>query len=148
MDENVKRHSRRALSPLIATAILISAAVVGGMMLYNYFNTAMGSVNNVDSLLADFRAMNTGSSTVLYYEFWNTGTQPVTVKKIVIIDDAGNRMNETMPAPVMVRGGEKISGTLILDSPLGMGATYIVYAEYSVRGKTATTNPVQLTVTP
>ncbi|MDK2384029.1 MAG: hypothetical protein QI199_04370 [Candidatus Korarchaeota archaeon] len=138
---------RRALSPLVATAILISAAVIGGMMLYNYFNTAMGSVNKVDSLIADFNAMNVGSTTILHYEFWNTGTQPANITGIVVVDSSGNTTSIPV-TPIVVRGGDKASGTLVLGTPLSPGEAYVVYAEYSAGGRVSTTNPVQITVTP
>ncbi len=116
-------------------------------MLYSYFNTAMGSVNKVDSLTADFTAMNVGSTTVLHYEFWNTGTQPANVTSIKIVDSAGNTVTQAI-TPVLVRGGEKVSGTIILSTALNAGETYVVYAEYTSGGKTASTSPVQLTVSP
>ncbi len=139
--------NRRALSPLIATAILISAAVVGGMMLYNYFSTTMGSVNKVNSLISDFTAMNVGSTTVLHYEFWNTGTQPANITGIVIVDDTGKETHVSI-TPILIRGGEKSSGNIVLSSPLSPGETYAVYAEYTVNGKQSTTSPVQITISP
>ncbi len=135
---------RRALSPLVATGILISIAVVGGLVLYNYFYKTMGGVSNVNTVAFTAKAVVIGSGSIVHYQVWNTGSNDVTLLSIEI--HASNGTTVTLPIQgVTVPAGESYSGNLqagILDPAL----EYVAILNYEVGGNQVSTDPVKLLV--
>ena len=136
---------RRALSPLISAGILISIAVVGGLVLYNYFYKAMGSVSTVSSVAFNARAVVVGNDTIIHYEVWNTGTSRIVLNSISILSSSGANYTVALGG-ITVEAGGKASGNINLGVPLDSGATYVGILGYNMGGKALETDPVPIEV--
>ncbi len=131
--------NKKALSPLVATAILLSAAMAGGILLYQYFNTTLNNYTQGENIVLTTLAQDTGTGkTLFYYSIQNTGTTSIKLVKIDVYkgEDIVHtiQLNNTSLSP-----GEKITGTSIagtLPSP-GMYAILTI----DVNGNTVITKP-------
>ncbi len=136
---------RRALSPLVATGILISIAVVGGLVLYNYFYKTMGGVSNVNTVAFTAKAVVVGTNSIIHYQVWNTGSKDVTLISIEVYSSNGSVANISIQG-VTVPAGESYSGNVVANSPLDPTLEYIAILNYGVGGSKASTDPVKLSV--
>ncbi len=135
---------RKALSPLIATAILLSAAMAGGILLYQYFNAAMSKYMQGQSIITSALAQDTGTGkTLLYYSIKNTGTSSVNLVKLELYKGetlvATIQLNNTSLAP-----GETYTGTSIINT----SPTNNMYAilTVNVNGKEEIMKPASVTL--
>ena len=78
---------RRAVSPLLATIILIAITVAAGLVIYNvFFNTAgtVSSMTQVEVVSCDL--IKAGSKVLLSVTVRNTGNKPITSCNVTIWD--------------------------------------------------------------
>ncbi len=138
------RKSKKALSPLIATAILISAAIAGGLLLYQYFNNTMTKYIAGEDVVATIAAHDTGTGQTMYfYSIHNTGTRSVTLIDIKVFAGANLTAIIDLGNITLGPGDSYSNNTLVNGSP-----TSNMYAviEYSVGGKIFTTKPIAISI--
>ncbi|QOR94687.1 hypothetical protein IMZ38_01765 [Thermosphaera chiliense] len=99
----------KAVSGLVATALLLALTIAGGVLLYNYVygylagGGSSGGVEAVYVALYDY-----GSVKELYAEVLNTGLKTVRVEKVVLIQN-GKPINETNISGVSIPAGGKVA---------------------------------------
>jgi flagellin-like protein len=84
--------SRKAVSPLLATIILIAITVAAGLVIYNLFFSTAGTISStlqVDIISCDLVKTATPSRVLLSITVKNTGNRPITTCKVSIWDDSG-----------------------------------------------------------
>ena len=109
--------NRKAVSPLLATIILIAITVAAGLVVYNLFFSTAGTVSStlqVDIVSCDLVKTATPSRVLLSITVKNTGNRPITTCKVSIWDDSGTE--------------EPTGGKEILTATLNPGA----FASYSI----------------
>ncbi|MEM2046638.1 MAG: archaellin/type IV pilin N-terminal domain-containing protein [Candidatus Jordarchaeales archaeon] len=78
--------SRRAISPLIATIILVSITIAGGLLIYNVFFSAAGTLmakGQVEVEAVDL-VKDTEGDAVFTITIKNTGNKPVTALAVTL----------------------------------------------------------------
>ena len=145
----MRRRTRRGLSPLVATVLLISATVIGGMIVYQYFQNSVAKAQGMGGGL-----MVTASANIL-----NDNLTMVTVSvvngendviiidgsKVLFLDENGNpiqplNINGTSLGDVIaVKPGEK--AVLIYGLPK---VPSVVIVEYQLNGETYKADPVKV----
>jgi flagellin-like protein len=124
--------SKRALSPLIATVVLISATIVGGMLVYNYFQKSFNSVaakSGALELTATSEYLNE-THKLVHLEIYNTYGDPVQIVDIKGIDSKGNTYNVTVisgNSSGEIASGEKYSIIAVVPS-----STTAIYVDYRI----------------
>jgi archaellum component FlaF (FlaF/FlaG flagellin family) len=137
----MQRRMRRGLSPLVSTIILISAAIIGGMFVYNYFQTSVNKITATSqSLSVNVKTIPTENGKLVFLSITNVGRDPVHLNKAVFLDANGTVMqgNSKILNSNLRPGGKN---TFILNAP---SDAVFVYIEYSTGETTLQTDPVQL----
>ncbi len=137
----MNRKTRRGLSPLVSTIILISAAIIGGMFVYNYFQTSVNKITAASqSLSVNVKTIPTQNGDLIYLSITNVGRDPVHLNKAVFLDANGTAIqNSDKTINADLRPGGK--DTLIINAPSNAS---FVYIEYRIGQETLQTNPIQL----
>ncbi len=144
------RRARKGLSPLVATVLLISATVIGGMLVYQYFQSSVAKAQGMGGGLmvtASATVMN-DNLTLVKVSIVNGENDVVLVNasRVVFLDDNGNQIQ---PLPIdgtslgkitAIEPGEKT--VLIYALPKTPAA---VIVEYEVNGETYQADPAQVT---
>jgi len=81
--------SRKAISPLIATIILVSITIAGGLLIYNIFFSAAGTLmakGQVEVEAVDL-VKDTEGNAVFTITIKNTGNKPVTALTVTLADE-------------------------------------------------------------
>lgn len=92
--------TKRGLSPLVASTILIVIAVVGGIMLYQYYNTLMTSLSTSSETLIIKRARIItidDATAVAYIDLWNPSAYTAKIHSITIDFKHDIGINRTVP---------------------------------------------------
>jgi archaellum component FlaF (FlaF/FlaG flagellin family) len=136
---------RRGLSPLVATVLLISATVLGGVLVYQYFQTSVSHAKGLQQDLmvtADAVTLN-ANTTLVRVTVVNQGSNNIIINNIILLDNNGNKITATLLQPTSlnktVSPGDKL--VIILKTSERPSA---VYVEYSEKGKSYTTEPVEI----
>ncbi|MEM2687592.1 MAG: archaellin/type IV pilin N-terminal domain-containing protein [Thermoproteota archaeon] len=82
---------RKAISPLLATVILIAITVAGGLLVYNVFFNTAGTVStqlNIQVVSVDI--IRTSTTTLVSATIKNTGNKPITSCTVTIYGDSGS----------------------------------------------------------
>ena len=125
--------SRRAISPLIATIILIAICVVGGLLVYSIFMSTSGtmSAKGQVSVEAIDLVKNTEGNATFSITIKNTGNKPVVSLKVTLqgqnpldLKVAGNNISDNNP----LQPGQSATVLLNIDAP----APYVVGNSYNV----------------
>jgi len=134
------RPRKRGLSPLVSTMILISAAIIGGMFVYNYFQTSVNKITATSqSLTVDVKTIPTNNGSLIYLSVTNVGKDTVQLEKAVFLDSNGTKLASQPDLNTQLRPGGK--NTFILNAPTNASFVYLVYKD----GKTELqTDPIQL----
>ena len=134
--------TRKGLSPLVATVVLISATILGGMLIYNYFQDSVGRMKGLsEGIIVDASAVQLSSTTSLaHVELLNNYDTQVTIIAVKGITQNGSSVNLTTqePLPIDVAPGDKASINALIINP-DIVAVSIVYR--TIDGKTLTTQP-------
>lgn len=118
----------KAVSPLVATAILLVVAVAGGVMIYNYMMSTLSSPQNYASLSvlsAKMLVDNNRNRTILNIKVSNIGTSTATIKSILITPD-----NITSELGVEVDPGTTKSINVVINQSLNPAEKYYVIVLY------------------
>lgn len=135
----------RGLSPIIATLILIAAALIGAAMVYRYFVTASYVVTNKPELVVEDASYNPTSYT-LYLRLSNSGMTTVNITGIVVKGAGGTAC--TVNATSLIGRVLSPSDTLTaIITVTGCQPSYM-YVEYKVPGRSYTyvTRPVPVLI--
>ena len=141
------KRSKRGLSPLIATVVLISATIVGGMLVYNYFQKSFNSVTARSGALEITASVNylNESYKLVHLVIYNTYNSAVNITNVEGLSTSGSPVHlEVVSAEVgkiVIPAGGKYSIILIAPS-----STAAVYVEYTISGSNAVlqSNPVSI----
>ncbi len=136
----MRRPRKRGLSPLVSTMILISAAIIGGMFVYNYFQTSVNKITATSqSLTVDVKTIPTNNGSLIYLSVTNVGKDTVQLEKAIFLDSNGTKLASQPDLNTQLRPGGK--NTFILNAPTNASFVYLVYKD----GKTELqTDPIQL----
>ena len=129
-----RKLSRRAISPLIATIILIAICVVGGLMVYSIFMSTSGtmSARGQISVEAIDLVKNTEGNATFSITLKNTGNKPAVSLNVtlqgqtdpLVLKVAGNPISSNNP----LQPGQSATALLDINAP----APYIVGNSYNV----------------
>lgn len=125
--------SRLALSPLVTTAILITAGILGGLLLYQYFSNVMTAISSTEAVSLELTVQSIGTTTRFYYRIENVGTSPIVLKNITVLDSAGEVVHVIDLGGVVLYPGDtlrdvSINATTLSDVKYGI-LTYVVNGE-------------------
>ena len=136
----------KGLSPLVSTVILIGATVIGGLLVYNYFQQSLETVKTIgQSLLVSgsWSPLN-GTHKLVYVEVMNTYDEPVNISnsfKVVLSD--GSIINVPVVTDVNtinpVSPGQKVN--LIVIVPRNAVSLIVVY---EMSGRVLEASPVNI----
>ena len=127
------RRKSKAISPIIATLILIVIAVVAGVILYGFVmglvakttaNTGMLSGSTLTIQGASITTSSSGTQFAVTVVVTNTGEEPVTVTAINVLYASNSSLIGTIPSstftsgtnPVQAGNTVQFSGTLTYES--------------------------------
>ena len=126
--------SRRAISPLIATIILIAICVVGGLLVYSIFMSTSGtmSAKGQVSVEAVDLVKNTEGNATFSITIKNTGNKPVVSLNVTLqgqksplnLQVAGKNIDSDNP----LQPGQSATALLNINAP----APYVVGNSYNV----------------
>jgi len=81
---------RRAVSPLLATIILISITVAGGLVIYNLFlSTAGVMAGQLNIQVVSIDIVKTSTITLVSATIKNSGNKPITACTVTVWGDSG-----------------------------------------------------------
>jgi len=92
--------TKRGLSPLVASTILVIIAVVGGIMLYQYYNTLMTSLSASSEtlIIKRVRIITVDDATaVAYIDLWNPSTYTAKILNMTIDFKHDISIDKTIP---------------------------------------------------
>jgi len=110
------RSRRKAISPIIATLILIVITVVAGVMLYGFVTGFMAKTTSSSNAVAQISIASAGvsysgnSSTIV---LTNTGTTSVTITKVNLLNATTGAVlsSATNVTPTTIHGGKTVTLT-------------------------------------
>ncbi len=133
--------ARRGLSPLIAAIILIGITLVGGALVYAYFNQSLDTVASLgEGLFVKATSADLGAAgKLVHVEAINNYRDPVQITALIVVDDAGNQNRIALQTPIEVEAGGKATITEVVPSN-----TVVVVVEYQVNGQTLLSDPIEV----
>jgi len=130
------RRKSKAISPIIATLILIVITVVAGVMLYGFVTGFMAKTSSSSNAVAQISIASAGvsysgnSSTIV---LTNTGTTSVTITQVNLLDPNTGAVLSTAATvtPTTIHGGKTVTLTAVnfASTPTGLppqGTTVLV----------------------
>ncbi|MCE4622948.1 MAG: hypothetical protein F7B19_06525 [Desulfurococcales archaeon] len=136
---------RRGLSPLVATVLLISATVLGGVLVYQYFQNSFTHAKGLsqDLMIAPNAIVLNSNTTLVKVSISNQYDDVVTVLNATLLDSTGNTVTGTLlkgsTLPAQVSPGEKI--TIMIKTSTKPAAVFLTY---EVGGQVYQSEPVQI----
>ncbi len=136
---------RRGLSPLVATVLLISATVLGGVLVYQYFQNSFTHAKGLsqDLMIAPNAIVLNSNTTLVKVSISNQYDDVVTVLNATLLDSTGNTVTGTLlkgsTLPAQVSPGEKI--TIMIKTSTKPAAVFVTY---EVGGQVYQSEPVQI----
>lgn len=139
-----RRLSRKGLSPLIATVVLISATIVGGVLIYNYFQESVAQLRQLGEnvVVSVNNVFLNETARMIYVKVTNAFSQPVTITGVKAFKDDGSVSLINLQTPQRIEPGGVASLTIVLDET---GATTVAISiVYQAGGETLESEPVKL----
>ncbi|MEB3787555.1 MAG: hypothetical protein GSR78_02230 [Desulfurococcales archaeon] len=151
MARNVMKSTRKGLSPLVATVILISVTVLGGLMIYTYFQDSVDTMQGLsERLITTVTLVDAGTTRLAHIEAVNGYKGDITITGVLGIYPNGTQVrlpvvdpatgNTTTALNIALQPGEKTSLTAVISDP-GIAA---ISVEYRFEGQTLTGEPAAL----
>lgn len=135
---------RRAISPLIATLILITIAVVGGGMVYIAFSNQARSLSRITDIQVQSANIDNASGTVVIsFTVKNTGTTVIDKVVVNVYGKGGTTILETSSLDPGKTGGDTAAGTDVIGT-FEVNKSYVM--EFSAKVGTDTVATRSLTV--
>jgi flagellin-like protein len=116
-----ERSRRKAISPIIATLILIVITVVAGIMLYGFVSGFMANLGTSRAIapisIASASVNSSGDYATIVVS--NLGTTPVTIAQVNLLNPSTNSLiaSSTSPSPTTIPGGQTVTITASSFSP-------------------------------
>ncbi|OYT41070.1 MAG: hypothetical protein B6U89_00100 [Desulfurococcales archaeon ex4484_58] len=128
----------KAVSPLVATAILLIITVAGGVIIYNYVVNSLSSPKQYASLsITSCKMVIVNNETIINLKITNIGTASTTIREVVVIP-----INITKEINQTIDPGTTKSFNIFIDESLNNNTKYYVIVRYS-EGET---EPYQITL--
>jgi len=81
---------RKAVSPLLATIILIAITVAAGLVIYNLFFSTAGTISQqLNVQITSVDVVKTSTTTLVSATIKNTGNKPITSCTVTVWGDSG-----------------------------------------------------------
>jgi FlaG/FlaF family flagellin (archaellin) len=117
----------RAVSPLIATAILLVITVAGGIIIYNYVVNSLSTAQEYASLsIVSAKAVIVNNTCILNVKIANIGTAPASVDKIEIIPD-----NIVVKTNLLIEPGTTKSLNIFLNQTIDPSIKHYIIVSYN-----------------
>jgi len=135
---------RKGLSPLIATVVLISATIVGGVLIYNYFQESVAQLRQLgENVVVSVNSVFLNeTSRMIYVKVTNAFSQPIVVSGVKAFKSDGTVSSVGLQTPQRIEPGGVASLTIVLDE--STTRTVAVSIVYQVDGETLESEPVKL----
>lgn len=136
-----KNLTNKGLSPLLATAILISATVAGGALLYQYFTKSFSVYTSTGSIEIEASSFYiSGDRFLVYYRVISRSDQPCNISRIYFLPHGSvpqiSLGNATLYPGGVITGSQEFN----VQRPAHLYAV----AEYYVGGLRLETKPVEV----
>ena len=132
---------RRGLSPLIATVILIAVTIVGGVLVYQYFQSSSEVLISAGETV--FLRVNdipvTVDTRLVYIEVTNGYGEPITLTDVVYYGSAGSLTPLNLNLASVVEPGGKYTVTVTVPAD-----AVAVAVKYIVDGRELVSEPMRL----
>ncbi len=133
----MNNHRRiRGLSPLVASTILAIIAVIGGIILYQYYNGLLTSLTSSSEMLVIKRAriieMNENTA-LAYIDVWNPSPYTAKVTTLIIDTDYKIAVNRDVPPSSTIQLIIKIK-TSPKTIELKAGTKHYISLAYTLKG--------------
>ena len=139
------RRARKGLSPLVAAVVLISATIVGGMLVYQYFQNSVGKAQAMSEGVTVTGSLIplSANKTLVSITVINNYDKPIKVTGATAIGSDGGQIQLTTTnstsLPTVIEAGGKT--TLIFTANGHPSAVSVVY---EVDGVSHTSEPARL----
>jgi flagellin-like protein len=119
---------RKAVSPLLATIILISITVAGGLVIYNFFLSAVGVMaGQLNIQVVSIDIVKTSTTALVSTTIKNSGNKPITACTVTVWGDSGTA---TLNVGAIEPGQSKSTTTINpADFSVTVGKSYLVWIE-------------------
>ncbi len=116
----------KAVSPLVATAILLVVTVAGGVILYNYMvNTLTSPKESATLSVVSAKMLIDVNKTIINLKIANIGTTDAEISKVVIIPD-----NITINTDLVIEPGTTKSFNIVLNTALDETMKHYIVVVY------------------
>ncbi|MGC9069252.1 MAG: archaellin/type IV pilin N-terminal domain-containing protein [Thermoprotei archaeon] len=125
--------NKKAVSPIIATLILILIAVAAGVIVYvwttSYIGQQVGILSQEQFVITKVKYYVSGSSKLLDVTIINQGSTTVNITSAKVYDASYSSQEASMSSPASfdISPGETKTQTLTLNAALTKGQEYIFY---------------------
>lgn len=139
------RKARKGLSPLVATVLLISATVIGGMLVYQYFQSSVDKVQGLGGgvLVTAQATVLDDNVTLVKVTVVNAEDATITLLSVELLDRAGAAVAANPASgtqlPTTLEPGEKVTLVYITDSP-----PRAAVVQYEANGEIYYSDPVEV----
>ncbi len=123
----------KGLSPLVASTILVIIAVIGGIILYQYYNGLLTSLTSSSETLIIKRARIieiNNTTAIAYVDVWNPSSYTAKIIKLIIDANYNITVNKTVPPASTIQLIIKINPTVI---ELKAGTKHYISLAYVLR---------------
>jgi len=111
----------RALSPVVATILLVAIAVIASVLTYLWATGFIGAIQTRPSQATETIHSQVGSYTVSSRNFTlyltNAGTQSVSITDLFILNTAGSVLAHSAVGPTTIGVGATVSVSVIMPPP-------------------------------
>lgn len=112
----------KAVSPLIATGILLVITLVGGVLVYNFVIKSLSVAQDYGLLnIVSVKGIDLGDKTIISVRVANMGTAPAEVKEIVVYP-----VNITIPVNTRVEPGVTRNINVVVSEKLESEKYYVI----------------------
>jgi len=139
------RTARKGLSPLVATVLLISATVIGGMLVYQYFQSSVDKVQGLGGgvLLTAQATVLDDDTTLVKVTVVNAEDVTITLLDVQLLDATGAEIDAQPTAgttlPTTLEPGEKVTLVFITNQP-----PKAALVQYEANGEVYVSDPVEV----
>lgn len=129
----------RAISPLVATAILLAATIAVGYLIYNYVSASTGAIANKPQLLITANADYVGSTAYVEIDIKNVGAAAAKITQIkidnVYVTSSWGTSTQAQTLNIMLQPGEELHKVITI-SNLNNGKHVILVTVEDQNGNT------------
>ncbi|MET1160756.1 MAG: archaellin/type IV pilin N-terminal domain-containing protein [Thermoprotei archaeon] len=122
----------KAISPLVATALLLAITIAGGILVYNYVISSITAQQQQYASLSIISAklIVLENSAVLNIKVANVGTAPAEINNVMLLDDSGT--SKDFPVNITVEPGVTKSFNINIDkNTVSTSSEYYVVVSYN-----------------